>query len=164
MTVRAQAALVAPGEGRALPGIVFKIYARQSGGAFSIVEHPYGPRVLVPPHAHAAVDQVTYVLAGTVGIRVGDDEFLAEAGSYVVKPRGIPHAHWNPSDVAARVMEISSPGSFEGMFEGMGAILAAPGPDGPQRLRDLGLRYGTTFVMDWVPGLIERFGLKLLGT
>ncbi len=164
MTVKPVTAIVGPGEGRAVPGIVFKISARQSGGAFSIVEHPYAPRVLIPPHAHEAVDQVTYVLEGTVGIRVGDDEFLAEAGSYVVKPRGIPHAHWNPTDVAARVMEISSPGSFEGMFEGMGEILATPGPDGPQRLRDLGSRYRTTFVMDWVPGLIARFGLKLFGT
>lgn len=32
--------IVAPGEGRTLPGILFKVAADQAAGSFSIVEHP----------------------------------------------------------------------------------------------------------------------------
>jgi hypothetical protein len=47
---------------------------------------------------------------------------------------------------------------------GMGEILGSPGPDAPQRLSELGARYDTTFVMQWVPDLIVRYGLRLMGT
>lgn len=94
--------IVQPGEGRQLPGIVFKVAAKHADGAFSIVEHPYPPGVLIPPHVHAAADQVTYVIEGEVGIRVGDDVFDALTGAYVIKPRGIPHTHRNASAHPAR--------------------------------------------------------------
>jgi hypothetical protein len=45
--------IVLPGEGRTLPGIVFKVAAGQAAGSFSIVEHPYPPGVLIPPHVNA---------------------------------------------------------------------------------------------------------------
>lgn len=156
--------IVRPGEGRSFPGIIFKTYARDSGGAFSIVEHPYAPRMLVPPHVHEATDQVTYVVEGTVGVRLGDEEFLVEQGSYVVKPRGTPHTHWNPSDKAARVIEVSAPGSFEGFFEGVAEILSQPNPDRPRLLSELGSRFATTFLMDWVPDMVMRHDLRLMGS
>ena len=45
--------LVQPGEGRAgevIPGfgVVFKLWSADTGGAVSIVEHPFEPGVLVP--------------------------------------------------------------------------------------------------------------------
>ena len=40
------------------------------------------------------------------------------AGSYVVKPRGVPHAFYNAGTETVRVMEILTPGrSFEGYFD-----------------------------------------------
>ena len=164
MQVSNRQVLIRPGEGRSLPGIIFKVHALDSGGPFSIVEHPYAPRVLIPPHVHAAVDQVSYVLEGTVGIRLGEEEFLAEKGAYVVKPRGIAHAHWNPTDQPARIMEVSTPGDFESFFEGMGEILGNPGPDTPQRLREWGARHQTTFLMELVPDLVTRHQVRLMGS
>ena len=49
MQVSNRQVLIRPGEGRSLPGIVFKVHALDTGGPFSIVEHPYAPRVLIPP-------------------------------------------------------------------------------------------------------------------
>lgn len=164
MSIENSVVVVRPGEGRALPGIIFKIYARETRGAFSVVEHPIAPRILIPPHSHQDADQVTYVLEGSTGMRIGDDEVLCDSGAYVVKPRGITHTLWNPTDAPARVMEITTPGNFEGFFEGLGEVFGQPGPDRPQRLRELGSRYATTFSMDWVPDLIARHGVKLLGS
>jgi quercetin dioxygenase-like cupin family protein len=164
MQTTATGSIVAPGAGRALPGILFKIAAHQTAGSFSIVEHPYPPGVLIPPHVHFAADQVTYVIDGEVGIRVGEDICLASAGSYVVKPSGIPHTHWNATHQSARVMEITTPGGFEGFFDELGALFAAGGPPHPAALNEVGQRYSTKFLMDWVPELTRTHALRLLGT
>jgi quercetin dioxygenase-like cupin family protein len=156
--------IVAPGEGRTLPGILFKVAADQAAGSFSIVEHPYQPGVLIPPHVHATADQVTYVLEGEVGIRIGDDIFDAPTGAYAIKPSGIPHTHWNATQHPARVMEITTPGGFETFFDELGALLATGGPPSPGALNELGERHATRFLMDWVPELTHTYGLQLLGS
>jgi quercetin dioxygenase-like cupin family protein len=157
-------AIVAPGEGRTLPGILFKVAAHEAAGAFSIVEHPYPPGVLIPPHVHDAADQVTYVIEGEIGVRVGDDVFQAAAGAYVIKPSGIPHTHWNAASHPARVMEITTPGGFETFFDELGALHAHPGPPDPAALEELGRRHRTRFVMQWVPDLTRTHGVRLLGS
>jgi quercetin dioxygenase-like cupin family protein len=156
--------LVGPKEGRVAPGVIFKVYAKDTGGPFSVVEHPLAARVLIPPHIHLTTDQVSYVLEGTLGVRVGNEEFVAEQGSYVVKPRGVPHTNWNPTDEPARLMEISAPGSFEGFFEGLASIFANPGPDTAQRLQQHGARYETTFLTEWIPDLVARHNVKVMGS
>jgi quercetin dioxygenase-like cupin family protein len=69
-----------------------------TGGGFGIIEFTIAPRRLVPPHIHVAEDELSYVLGGEVGFRVGDDVVTATAGSYVRKPRGIQHTFWNATD------------------------------------------------------------------
>lgn len=155
--------IVAPGEGRTLPGIVFKVAADQAAGSFSIVEHPYQPGVLIPPHVHADANQVTYVIEGEVGIRIGDDVFDAPAGSYVIKPSGVPHTHWNATEHPARVMEITTPGGFETFFDELGTLFADGGPPDPAALHQLGERHRTRFSFDWVPELTQTYGVKLMG-
>jgi mannose-6-phosphate isomerase-like protein (cupin superfamily) len=71
-------------------GVVTKIPGAATNGVMSIVEHPVAPRLLVPPHVHQDHDEWSYVLEGRIGARIGDDEFIAEAGSYILKPRRIP--------------------------------------------------------------------------
>jgi quercetin dioxygenase-like cupin family protein len=155
--------MLLPGQGRALPGIVFKVAAAQAAGSFSIVEHPYEPGVLIPPHVHEAADQVTYVIEGEVGIRIGDETFRAEAGAYVIKPRGLPHTHWNATRHPARVMEITTPGEFESFFDELGALLAAGRARDAAALNRIGERHGTRFLMDWVAELTATYGVRLPG-
>ena len=90
----------------------------------AIVEHPVAPRALVPPHVHQDHDEWSYILEGRIGARIGDDEFIAEAGSYILKPRRIPHVFWNPDDDPARILEIITPSGLEEMF----ANSASSGP------------------------------------
>src|SRR5438309_440302 len=97
-------------------GVKFKITGEETGHAFSIVEHPVQPRTLVPPHLHHDTDEYSYVVEGQFGARVGDEIFLADPGDYVLKPRGIPHSFWNPTDKPARLIEIISPAGFEKFF------------------------------------------------
>lgn len=73
------------------------------------------------------------MLEGEIGVMIGDEVFTATKGSYVLKPRGIPHTFWNPGPEPARVVEIFSPAGFERYFEELAEILSADGP--PRRAR-----------------------------
>ena len=41
---------------------------------------------------------------------LGDDNVVVEEGRDLLKPRGIVHAIWNPTDIKAIVVELLSPG------------------------------------------------------
>ena len=158
--------LVRPDDGRVVlegsMGVITKIPGTATNRVISIVEHPVAGRILVPPHVHQDHDEWSYVLEGRIGARIGDDEFIAEAGSYILKPRRIPHVFWNPDDSPARILEIITPSGLEDMFAQFGA-LGAKGELTPQTMGETAARYGSTMFMDWVPELVDRYGLTLLG-
>ena len=66
-----------------LPGglaVQFKLRAGQAAGRLSITEMTLDPHRLVPPHVHADEDEYTDVAAGTIGVRVADEECEAAQG------------------------------------------------------------------------------------
>jgi quercetin dioxygenase-like cupin family protein len=160
--------LVGVGEGAEvlLAGLAiqFKLRAGQTGGHLSITEMRLDPHRLVPPHVHAAEDEFTYVAAGTINVRVGDEEFEAAQGSYVVKPRGVAHAFWNPADEVATTIEVVAPAGPETFFEEL-AQAAATGDAGQiqQRRLELAAKYQLDYPTEQVPELKAKYGLQLIG-
>ncbi|HEY7348696.1 MAG TPA: cupin domain-containing protein [Ktedonobacterales bacterium] len=167
MQVNTRDVLAAPGVGEAVAlggvGVIFKVPGSQTGGAFSIVEHPIEPATLVPPHTHSKEDELSYVLEGEVGVKIGDLVLQATPGSYVFKPRGIPHTFWNAGPGPARLLEIIFPAGFEAFFREM-ALLFPPGglPDF-EEVAKLASGYDLTFNPDWIEELAAKYHLKLLG-
>jgi quercetin dioxygenase-like cupin family protein len=159
--------VVAPEVGPAVDlgglGVVFKVGADQTSGSLSIVEHPMEPGRLVPPHVHGAEDEISYVLEGQFGVRIGDVEEVAGPGSYIVKPRGIPHTFWNPGPEKARLIEVIVPAGFERFFQRLGELAAQAPPDFEKRRAQLGVDYQLTFVPEWIPELERKYGLKMIG-
>ena len=149
------------GEGRSVSlggmGVVFKVSGADTGGAFAVVEHPVEPGRLVLSHVHLREDEYSYILEGTIGARVGDQEVTAGPGSYLVKPRGLMHTFWNAGPGPARLLEVIAPAGFEAYF----AELAEAGD--PGRHTELAAKYGVTYSSDWVAELTSRYHLKLLG-
>ena len=147
-----------------LNDVVFRwgIGAAESDGAVSILEVTIPPRTLIKPHAHSREDEFSYVLAGPIGVRSAEatvDE--VPTGSWLVKPRSVPHAMWNVSDQPARVLEIVMPGGLERYFEGIAPILKEHGPDWTRRYRALGEEYGLDILDDWPDELKARYGITL---
>src|SRR5262245_2404583 len=65
-------------------GVRFMIWTEESGGGFSLVEHPIRPRHLCAPlHRHTREDEYSYVLEGRMGAILGDDVVYAETGDTV---------------------------------------------------------------------------------
>jgi quercetin dioxygenase-like cupin family protein len=139
-------------------GVVFKLRGEQTGGGLAIVEHPVEPGIVVEPHLHRHEDELSYVLEGTVWVRVGAEEIEAAAGSYVWKPRNVLHTFWNTGPEPARILEVITPAGFERFFAELGAELAQP--DGPNEdaIEEMCDRYGLVFDHSWLPDIQDRFG------
>jgi mannose-6-phosphate isomerase-like protein (cupin superfamily) len=139
----------------------FLIWGEESGGGFSLVEHPIPPRSLCAPfHRHLGIDEYSFVLEGRMGALLGDEVVYAEAGELAFKPRDQWHTFWNAGDEPCRILEIISPAGFERFFRelsDMGGVLKAD----PEAVGQLSERYGLEMQPETVPELIERFGLQL---
>jgi quercetin dioxygenase-like cupin family protein len=155
--------LVEPGDGRTVQlfGVRFdyKVTSADSGGSLAMLEIEIPPKTLVKPHSHTREDEYTHVLAGTVGVRTGDQVVEAATGASLVKPRGIPHAMWNTGTEPARVLEILSPGGLEAYFEELAPALREHAP--PSEYYGLAERYGLVIVDDWIEELERTHGVKL---
>jgi quercetin dioxygenase-like cupin family protein len=161
----ATAKVVGPQDGKAgflgSIGVRFMIDGNETAERFSLVEHPMPPRALAAPlHRHNREDEYSYVLEGRMGALLGDDVLEAGPGDLVHKPRGQWHTFWNAGDQPARILEIISPAGFERFFEelvDMGGVATA----GPEQMGELCARYALDMDPATVPGLEERFGVRL---
>jgi mannose-6-phosphate isomerase-like protein (cupin superfamily) len=138
----------------------FVLRGAETGGRFALVEHTIAPRSLAAPvHTHELEDEYSFVLAGRMAAQIGDEIVEAEAGDLVLKPRGIPHAFWNPGDEETRVLEIISPAGFEQYFADLAPHLGAEGPPDLAALAAVRERYGLTVDLESIDRLVEEHGL-----
>jgi quercetin dioxygenase-like cupin family protein len=146
---------IGPVDGEVLEaGTVIKVRGEQTGGALAVVETMLPARTLISEHVHAN-DVWIYVLAGEVGVLVGEQIAKGGPGTWLLKPRNVPHAKWNAAAVPARVMEVLTPAGSEGYFiEGQSASDQAA-------FDEMAARYGIRFFRDspWNERLRNQFGL-----
>lgn len=158
--------IVRPDEERhiSLYDVVFRygIGSAETDGKLSMLEVTIPPRTLVKPHMHTLEDEYTLILDGTVGARLGDETVeQIPTGSWLVKPRSVPHAMWNISDEPARILEVVMPGGIERYFEQIAPILTEQGPDWTTRYYALAEEYGLEILDDWSNELKARYGITL---
>lgn len=155
--------IVRPNQGEAVDlrsvGVRFLAWGEETGGGFSLVEHPIPPKTLVAPmHLHEREDEYSFVLEGRMGAKLGDDVVYAEAGDFAFKPRNQWHTFWNPDDTPCRILEIISPAGFEHFFEELATLMA--GKFDAEQLTKLGATYGHYFRPESVPELCAEHGLR----
>jgi quercetin dioxygenase-like cupin family protein len=157
--------VVKQGEGLSAPigslGAIHKIPGAVTQGRLAIVEHSLPPRHLASPmHRHSREDELSIVLSGQLGAKLGDDVVVAGAGSYVLKPRGQWHTYWNAGDVDLTFVELLVPAGVEGYFERLSRLFAEGCAPGAEQIQALADEYGLQFDFNSVPALCEQFGLR----
>ena len=144
-------------------GVRFMMSGDESGGGFSLVEHPMSPRALAAPlHRHGLEDEYSYVLEGRVGAMLGDDVLVGGPGDLIHKPRNQWHTFWNAGDEPARILEIISPAGFEQFFAKLVDLGGVTGAQ-PQALAALCAEYQLEMNPESVPAIVERFSLRFPG-
>jgi mannose-6-phosphate isomerase-like protein (cupin superfamily) len=137
-TGQSQPFVTGPGEGRAIWHLdtlkTIKAPSDDTGGRLTVWEELLPHRSSPPLHVHADADEAWLVLDGSLTFRVRDDEFTAEAGSFVWAPRGLPHT-FRVDSPTARVLGLALPGGFDRFVAATGrpaeALTLPPPPDGP---------------------------------
>ena len=157
------AKVVGPEDGKAgflgSIGVRFMIDGDETGGGFSLVEHPMSPRALAAPlHRHNREDEYSFVLEGQVGALLGKEVLVGEPGDLIFKPRNQWHTFWNAGDEPARILEIIAPAGFERFFEELVDLGGVTQAD-PQVLAELSARYELEMDPESIPVLLERFDL-----
>lgn len=143
-------------------GFRYGLAGEETDGQLAMLEVTIPPRTLVKPHAHSREDEFTLVLAGPIGVRLGDQTIEElPGGSWLAKPRTVPHAIWNVTDQPARILEVVRPAGLERYFEEIAPVLHEHGPEWTARFEQLADEYGLTILNDWSDELQQRYAITL---
>ncbi len=93
-------------------------------------------------------------------MKIGDQVVTVPSGSYVFKPRNVPHTFWNPGTRDARTLEMIAPPDFASYFEESSKILSEPGSSAKRKELELDEKYGLTNHPEWLPELVREYKLK----
>ena len=138
------------------------VTAATSGGTVSTLQVTIPPKTLIKPHLHSREDEFSLVLDGPIGVRQADETVeTIPTGSWLIKPRGIPHAMWNTGSTPARVLEVVAPGGLERYFEQIAPVLREHGPEWTKRYNALAEEFGLTILDAWSNELQARYGITL---
>jgi len=161
------AKVLGPGEGRigflGTIGVRFMIDGLESGGGFSLIEHPMSAKALAAPlHRHAREDEYSFVLEGSVGALLGEEVLIGKPGDLIFKPRNQWHTFWNAGDTPARILEIIAPAGFEQFFRELDEAGGVTNVE-PATMGTLCQKYALEMKPESVPELLARFGLRFPG-
>lgn len=131
--------LVPPGGGECIENplggeIVFKARGVQTGEALTVFEAANAPGQGPPLHVHALLDELIYVIDGTIRVRLDDRVERATSGACVFVPRGTPHTWAVESDRAARLLVVVSPAGLEQFFDSTASAGGGDAEDAFSRL------------------------------
>lgn len=113
-------------------GVVrFLVSSEETNGAWSLVEVTEMPGYHTNLHRHNYTDEAFYVLEGALTVKINDKTTEYPAGSYVLVPRGTPHAQGNRGKVPVKVLLTMTPGGFEQSFKDRVDLFKTVKPDNP---------------------------------
>jgi uncharacterized cupin superfamily protein len=111
-----------------------------SMGCFELVVPP-GSNV-PPPHAHAANEELVFVLDGCLRFTVGDTTRDLRRGEVMATPAGVVHGFSNPHGETVRALVVNTPDIGAEYFREVGAIIGRGGPPDRAKLLATMQRYG----------------------
>jgi quercetin dioxygenase-like cupin family protein len=124
-------------EGRRI-GVVGDVYrflvaGEDTDGRYAQWEAIVPPGGGPPPHIHSREEEGFYILEGEITMQVGDERFVAVAGTFANMPVGSLHSFKNESGKPARMLITVAPAGLEQMFLEVGQPVAddataAPAP------------------------------------
>jgi quercetin dioxygenase-like cupin family protein len=143
-------------------GVRFMLAGEETGGGFSLVEHPIQARALAAPlHRHSREDEYSFVLEGRIGALLGEEVVYGQPGDLIFKPRDQWHTFWNAGDEPARILEMISPAGFERYFEQMVNLLEhAVGVPDAEELGVIAAQHGLEVDRESTARLTGQYGLR----
>ena len=141
-----------PSDGRTI-GVVGDTYrflatGEETNGRYAMWEAIVPPGSGPPPHIHSREDESFFILEGEITFRIGDERFVAKAGTFANMPIGSLHSFKNETDEIARMIISVAPAGLEMMFFEVGQQVGSNGTAPPPteaefaKLLAVALKYG----------------------
>ena len=111
------------------------------GRADLVDRHQLQPVELVGVLLEVREDETFQVLEGEYEFTVDGKSFVAEKGTTIFAPRGVPHTYRYLGRAPGRLMCVITPAGFEGFFEAIGALTPHEQQDIP-RVLAIGKEFG----------------------
>ena len=108
--------------------------AKDTNGAFCLLEATLVPGNEPPPHVHSREDELFYVLEGELTVEVGDETVRLAAGGFVAVPPMVVHTFRNEGSAPARFINLHAPG--QGFIEYLRALNRSGDDDARRRTID----------------------------
>ena len=128
------------------------VSGKDTGGAYAVISMLVPPGGGPGPHAHAAMQETFYVVAGEVVVRSETQRYVARRGAAIhIGHGGAIHSFRNESTDVAHLLCIVVPAGLEEMFAEVGTPVAPGtflplpvlGPEDRLRMQAIAERYGT---------------------
>lgn len=146
------------------------IHSNRTGKQLSNVEVALGPKQMGPsPHLHENLDELMYVLEGTVTVMIGQEIYEVVAGGWNFRPRRIVHSFWNASDKPLRFIDFFFNQNFEDYLEDLfhkiipdmlKRNLNPTTPEIANRIAALDKKFGVKWFHSQRQAIIDKYKLK----
>ncbi len=135
-------------------GVVGDVYrflavGEDTNGAYALWEAVVPPGGGPPPHVHSCEEEGFYILEGEITVRLGEEHFVATAGTFANMPVGSLHSFKNESNRPARMLISVAPAGLEKMFLEVGQPVEPgatsappPTPADMEKMLSVAPRYG----------------------
>jgi quercetin dioxygenase-like cupin family protein len=124
-------------------------------GAWSLVQVTEMPGYHTNLHRHNHTDEAFYVLEGVLTVKTNEGTSEYPAGSYVLIPRGTPHAQGNLGQVPVKLLLTMTPAGFERSFKDRVELFKTlkPGPEFQKKRKENAVKgnYDVEFLVEWNP-------------
>ncbi|MEZ6072129.1 MAG: cupin domain-containing protein [Pirellulales bacterium] len=128
LSANRRATVRSPRQGQrvAVVGDVYRFLATgaETGGKYATFEAIVGPGGGPPPHVHSREEESFYVLEGEITFRLGDQQIIAPAGTFLNMPVGSLHCFKNEAGSSARMLISVAPAGLDEMFLEVGHPVA----------------------------------------
>ncbi len=117
----------------AVVGDIYRFLAtsQDTDGKYAMWEAIVPPGSGPPPHVHSREEEGFLVLEGEITFLVGDDRFVARAGTFANIPVGTLHSFKNETDETAKMIITIAPAGLEQMFFAIGLPLPQGATNAP---------------------------------
>lgn len=124
-----------------------KVDGTRTDGRFSFLESTLHPGDTGPPvHRHPESDEVFFLLEGELLMLLGERRLVAGPGTFILVPKGLPHAFALHGSAPARTVGIFSPAGFEQFHADIASLYAAGKIPGPADIFHIASQYDWEYV------------------
>lgn len=132
----------------------FLASSEDTHSAWSLVEIKEMPGYKTNLHRHNHTDEAFYVMEGVLTVNVNSKVSQFPAGSYILIPRGTPHAQGNSGKVPVKLLLTMTPGGFERSFKDRAELIKTIKPNDPnfrkkRKENAVKWNYDVEFLTEW---------------